>query len=129
MSPAAENSSTSNELRFVILWHELPADCDRPSHFDLMFESGDVLRTWSIPNLPTQGETLVAVALPDHRNRYLQYQGEVGDGRGTVTRREWGTYKSIADQKNRFVADVAGESLVATLTLTNVGDEWTLVVT
>ncbi|MEX2111880.1 MAG: hypothetical protein WD845_01765, partial [Pirellulales bacterium] len=66
-------SLTAIMPRFVILRHELPAGQARPSHWDLMFENGGTLRTWTVqcePKLPLDAE---AQSLADHRIEYLDY--------------------------------------------------------
>ena len=47
--------------RFVILLHECPLDFERPTHFDLMLEDGDTLRTWALESEPRAGEAIAAV--------------------------------------------------------------------
>ena len=51
-------------------------------HYDLMLEVG-VLRTWSEP--PVAGVELECRLLADHRLPYLDYEGPISGGRGTVT--------------------------------------------
>src|SRR5947207_11677627 len=72
--------------RFVILLHETPAGYSRKTHFDLMLEAGDSLRTWALDALPAPGETALAERLPDHRPIYLDYEGQLGGDRGGVSR-------------------------------------------
>ena len=63
--------------RFVVLYHETPPDHDRPPHFDLMLETGQVLRTFALPRWPAAGEVTAAEALADHRLAYLDYEGPI----------------------------------------------------
>jgi hypothetical protein len=78
--------------RFVILEHDHPE-----LHWDLMLESGDVLRTWRLLRPPdTPGETIDAIAIGDHRKAYLDYEGPVSGGRGNVKRWDAGEYRSTA---------------------------------
>jgi hypothetical protein len=79
--------------RFVILRHETPAGYERPTHFDLMLEWGDALRTWAAAELPEAGIELSAQELAPHRLAYLDYEGEVSGDRGSVTRIAWGEYE------------------------------------
>jgi hypothetical protein len=77
--------------RFVILEHDHPE-----LHWDLMLESGATLRTWRLLQpLRAPGETISAVALSDHRLHYLDYEGPVSGGRGTVKRWDAGEYAPI----------------------------------
>lgn len=74
--------------RYVILRHDWPAP-----HFDLLLEVGEVLKSWRLHGEPRPGVTVVATPAPDHRKHYLDYEGQVGGGRGTVTRHAAGRYE------------------------------------
>jgi hypothetical protein len=81
--------------RFVILEHDHPE-----LHWDLMLEAGTTLRTWRLLRAPqAPGEPIDAVALPDHRPHYLDYEGPVGSGRGTVKRWDAGDYGPAAPEE------------------------------
>ena len=49
--------------RFVILHHVTLPGADRASHWDLMLEMGDALRTWALPTPPEAGQSQVVEAL------------------------------------------------------------------
>ena len=68
--------------RFVILQHET----DAGSHYDLMLEVGGVLKTWSLSEPPEADREVACKSLPDHRLAYLDYEGPISGGRGSVTR-------------------------------------------
>jgi hypothetical protein len=58
------------------------------THYDLMLDDGQSLATWQIMVSPSeigQAGRISATKLPDHRRAYLDYQGPVSKGRGTVT--------------------------------------------
>jgi hypothetical protein len=78
--------------RFVILRHELPAESERASHWDLMFECDGMLRTWAVESEPIAAIDVVAEALADHRMHYLDYEGPVSGARGTVSQWDRGEY-------------------------------------
>ena len=103
--------------RFVILRHELPPGHDRGTHFDLMLEVGVVLRTWSLPHLPTMGNVVQAEALPDHRLAYLDYEGPVSGNRGSVQRVDEGEYEIIEDSAALLRIQISGKGLCGTLLL------------
>src|SRR5690242_15495503 len=85
LGPAAEGRSVP---RFVILEHDYPE-----RHWDLMFEAGPVLKTWRLAGCPRPGGVAVeAEESFDHRPIYLDYEGPVSGGRGTVTRRDAGDF-------------------------------------
>lgn len=77
--------------RFVIQHHILP---DGDEHWDLMLEGPHGLFTWSLPSPPDQQNTLPMTVrqLADHREAYLDYEGEVSGGRGRVEIHDRGTY-------------------------------------
>jgi len=88
----APASSPDSQGRYVVLWHETPADYPRPPHFDLMLQAGDALATWAVERWPGPGETVAAERLADHRRAYLTYEGPVSGDRGTVRRVASGAY-------------------------------------
>jgi hypothetical protein len=83
--------------RFVVLHHQLPAAGERPSHFDLMLEQVDGLRTYALSQWPPDRRPQSVLALPIHDRRYLDYEGPVSHDRGTVRRIASGTYRSFGD--------------------------------
>jgi hypothetical protein len=78
--------------RFVILEHDHPW-----LHWDLMLEVGTLLRTWRLSAPPSPAEAVVAEPLGDHRAMYLDYEGPVSGGRGTVRRWDAGTYDGLTE--------------------------------
>jgi hypothetical protein len=78
--------------RFVLLEH-----CWNEVHWDLMLEvePGGPLRTWAIDAEVVAGKELPARGLADHRSVYLDYEGEVSGGRGTVRRVDGGEYDRL----------------------------------
>jgi len=97
--------------RFVLLYHDCPPNYDRPSHWDLMLECGDKLRTWALAALPSNWQTahtrtreehpgcpplaesdeVITQQLADHRRDYLEFEGNLTNNRGRVIRVEEGT--------------------------------------
>ena len=105
--------------RFVILEHDHPM-----RHWDLMLESGTILRTWRLPAFPRSGETIAAEATFDHRLVYLDYEGPISGGRGRVIRRESGTFAWQTQAVDRVVVRVDGEQLRGVLRLEQEGGSW-----
>ena len=103
--------------RFVVLRHEMPDGSARASHFDLMLEHGQSLRTWAVAGLPSVGQELQAEELADHRLAYLDYEGEVSAGRGSVTRAAAGVYEVLAESADLLRMRLASETLSGELTL------------
>ena len=107
---------------FVVLQHRQPAaqiDIERrrflggddfdPSasedvHFDLMLQTSDGLLTWAMAAIPDHSGQWPAIALPLHRVQYLQYEGPVSGGRGTVNRVMAGDYELVSPDEASFLS-------------------------
>ena len=101
--------------RFVILRHETPPGYERPTHFDLMLEWGESLRTWALPSFPQVGESIEAEELAPHRREYLDYEGDVSGGRGCVERRAAGEFVLIESQPDSMRVGLHSPELVGVL--------------
>ena len=68
--------------RFVIHKHTQEGQ----THWDLMIEDGDKLKTWRLENPPEKLATGKTKATPifDHDKKFLTYQGPVNNGTGNV---------------------------------------------
>ncbi len=90
----------------------------RPDHWDLMFEIAGQLRTWSIPQTPRPGVTVMAELLADHRLAYLDYEGPVSGNRGSVSRVDRGTYNVLQEGDGAWKLSLYGAILMCELQLT-----------
>jgi DNA polymerase Ligase (LigD) len=100
--------------RFVLLFHDCPPDFGRPSHWDLMLQAGDVLRTWALAELPQMSvpsHPVDAERLADHRLAYLDYEGPVSGGRGTVSCVDAGTFETLVADDDSWDVAIAGKTL------------------
>ena len=104
--------------RFVILEHDHPH-----LHWDLMLETGTVLRTWRLAEPPEPGKTVAAEPLGEHRLTYLDYEGPVSGNRGQVRRWEFGTYDDETPSVEKTTASMTlvlhGRRLRGRCTLTS----------
>jgi hypothetical protein len=98
--------------RFVVLTHDHPF-----LHWDLMLEEGDTLRTWRLPKPPDEQGALDVEALGGHRLAYLDYEGPVSGGRGTVERWDAGTYELIESAEDRLLVRLVGTKVQGTASL------------
>ncbi|MFO1094461.1 MAG: DNA polymerase ligase N-terminal domain-containing protein [Planctomycetaceae bacterium] len=106
--------------RYVILTHDHPFP-----HWDLMLESGGVLRTWRLLNEPATGRRVPAERLADHRLKYLDYEGPVSGGRGIVARWDYGTYAQLPPTfQGRYSLAGTRDLLFAELASGIEGDSW-----
>jgi hypothetical protein len=96
----------TNMPRFVVLEHDHPE-----RHWDFMLEAGDVLRTWRLAACPEPGRSVYAEASFDHRPLYLDYQGAVSGGRGTVVRWDAGTFTWMEETPDLIAVQLQGERL------------------
>jgi hypothetical protein len=90
--------------RFVILEHDHPH-----LHWDLMFEVGAILRTWRLEAPPLSSPSIPAEPLGDHRLHYLDYEGPVSGGRGTVQRWDAGTFTGEVQDSDRITVRLEGQ--------------------
>ncbi len=108
--------------RYVILEHALPPGRERTTHWDLMLESGEVLRTWALAAPPALEVAVTAEGLVDHRREYLDYEGPISGNRGSVTRWDEGRYEIEADNRERLTIVVEGRRLRGRLALQRQAD-------
>src|SRR5262249_55736250 len=102
---------TTTMPRFVILEHDHPQ-----LHWDLMLETGDVLRTWRLGAPPAEGEFSAEPSF-DHRLLYLDYEGPISGDRGRVVRRDRGTYDLLTEGSGVLDVRLGGEKWRGTLQL------------
>ena len=123
--------------RFVLLYHDCPPNYVRPSHWDFMLESGDVLRTWALEQLPRDWQaartrtagiypncpslspdnTVAAMQLNDHRLDYLELEGPLSGDRGAVTQVAAGIYRSELENPGDWRVVLTSDRLAARVQL------------
>jgi hypothetical protein len=105
--------------RFAVLRHDSP----RGLHWDLLLEMGPVLRTWALPQPPEPGAEMICQSLPDHRLAYLDYEGPVSGGRGSVARWDGGTYRIDRQTEEELVVELRGEKLSGRAVLSRLAEQ------
>jgi hypothetical protein len=105
----------------VLLQHDHPW-----LHWDLMLEVGAVLRTWRLSSPPSPGETVAAEPLGDHRALYLDYEGPVSGGRGTVHRWDAGTYDGLTERNGAAEFHLRGTTVRGQCAIGRDADGWKL---
>ena len=95
------------------------------THFDLMLESADSLRTWRLDTPPhkIQSQPVPATSIADHPKRFLTYEGPVQNGQGNVRIVDSGTYCSAEETCTQLKLTLAGRILKGTFTLTHIADD------
>jgi len=112
--------------RFALLIHDSP----RGLHYDFFLEKGDVLKTWALPHVPETGLEIPCQALADHRPIYLDYEGPISGGRGTVARWDQGTYLIERWSDDEIVVELAGAKFTGRVELrrsANSPEKWRFV--
>jgi len=99
--------------RFVVLQHDSP----RGLHWDFMLQQDQALATWATLQPPDADGPLVAERLFDHRMAYLDYEGPVSGGRGSVTRWDQGTYQMQSQSPREWIVLLMGNRLIGEATL------------
>ena len=84
--------------RFAVLQHDRPV-----LHWDFLLEHEGVLLTWRLSAPPQAGAAVDGEKSFDHRLVYLDHEGPVGGGRGSVTRWDGGTFDWEIREANRVV--------------------------
>jgi len=105
--------------RFSILEHDHPH-----RHWDLLLESGAVLRSWRLSAPPGAAADLTAEATPDHRLLYLDYEGPVSGGRGHVTRWDAGSFAWLEDGSDRVAVRLCGVRVRGVLVVEGTRVSW-----
>jgi hypothetical protein len=93
--------------RYVILEHDWPS-----LHWDFLLEAGEVLRAWRLLGEPGPGREVPAEPNADHRPLYLDYEGPVSGGRGSVTRWDAGEFDWVENTADRVVVELRGGKVV-----------------
>jgi len=87
-----------------------------------MLEKEAVLRTWRLDRPPTQPGPIAAQAVADHRLAYLDYEGPVSGGRGTVQAFDRGEYSLLTDDRLIIEVKLQGDMLRGRATLKHLPD-------
>ncbi len=108
--------------RFVLLRHTCPTEYQKPSHWDFMLEQEGQLQTWELRVLPLLWaqalgapgavEAVPAIRLPDHRLEFLEYEGPLTGGRGTVHRCDWGDYQLLRQEESIVEFFLSGKTIL-----------------
>lgn len=96
----AELWAESSVNRFVVLRHDVGPCFERTpeAHLDWMFATGKVLSTWTTELITDFDDSfdVTCMRLADHRSIYLDREGDLGGGRGSVRRVLVGQYTLLA---------------------------------
>jgi bifunctional non-homologous end joining protein LigD len=104
--------------QFVIQKHTKPGD----AHWDLMVQEGDMLQTWRLDKSPKQLLNTQAKAekIFDHPLKFLTYEGNVNEGKGSVKIADKGICKITAQSDSKIEMELAGAILKGEFILTHI---------
>jgi bifunctional non-homologous end joining protein LigD len=112
--------------RFVVQRHDRQGQL---THWDLMLEQGDVLKTFRLDRPPVDvlTEAVSAIAIADHPVRFLTYEGSVNQGLGCVQIAERGTYTATLQTQESWDMEMDGAILRGRFLLSHVqAERWRL---
>lgn len=96
------------QLRFVLLHHLATG---RDPHFDLLLELRPGRKLWDLETKKDPRAAYTPIIWRRHglhRRRYLNYEGDLGNGRGIVKRLDCGTY-SVRAKRGVLHIDLQGD--------------------
>ncbi len=99
-------------MRFVIQRH-----LNNNEHFDLMIELENSDKLFALKILSLDIDSLLnntvikAERLPDHRKEYLEYEGPVSGGRGSVKIFDSGRCRTILYKEDKCEFELSGKNL------------------
>lgn len=112
------------KARFVIHIHRDYG----PLHYDFMIAAGTPMPTWQFlesPLVAMTGRQLDARRIQDHRTHYLDYEGPVSKGRGSVRKLEEGTCRVLEWTENALRIRFSGKRLDGLFRMDRQsGDRW-----
>ena len=113
-----------HKTRFVIHKHTQEGQ----THWDLMIEQGDCLKTWRLENPPEKLATEKTRATPifDHDKKFLTYQGPVNNGKGTVEIVDEGNCTIESVTENDMKLNFKGNKLSGSFRLVQQQNDWRL---
>lgn len=122
--------------RFALLRHTVPEGFARPSHWDLLLEQDEACWTVTLDELPqgfddqSNRATVEALRLPDHRKKYLEYEGPVSSERGDVKRVAGGECEWLSATAERICVRLHFNSVGLQVDAERIeGDAWSVRIT
>ncbi len=98
-------------MKFIILYH---FGIDE-THYDLMLEAEGSLDSWRIPEKNFKqllnGETIEVISIKPHNKKYLNFEGELTDGKGSVKIYDKGTTSYKRNENIQFDVLIFGSEI------------------
>jgi len=80
-----------------------------PPHLDLFLARGGFVRAFRLEQLPAAGDPVHATRAFDHRPIYLDFEGSLSEGRGTIHRLGGGTHRILEETADRWTLELSGD--------------------
>ncbi|RMF75389.1 MAG: hypothetical protein D6744_13575 [Planctomycetota bacterium] len=92
-------------------------------HWDLLVERPgcERLATWRLAVNPLEHSTCPATPIGAHRRIYLDYEGDIGGGRGVVRRIDRGTSEILTEEASLIRLRLSGDLLRGAFEIRNEG--------
>lgn len=107
---------------FALLEHRtIPGAAGGPVHWDLLVElpGHEGLATWRLALNPLEAHgPIAAQRIGEHRRRYLDYEGDIGGGRGSVRRLDRGEALVLRQDEGSLLLELRGSLLHGVFELT-----------
>ena len=105
--------------RFTIVQHHWQG-----IHWDLFLESNDSLLTWELTSEPCASSNILAHTKPNHRLKYLDYEGKISGNRGYITQWDTGNFSWKTQHEGSLSFTLKGTKLKGEATLKKLNDSW-----
>ena len=95
------------------------------THWDLMVQNGDLLKTWRLDKGPGQLKNAPAKAekIFDHPLKFLTYEGKVNEGKGSVKIADKGICEITTQSDGKIEMELAGEILKGEFIMTRITED------
>jgi hypothetical protein len=112
--------------RFVVQQHTREGSV----HWDLMLESGNILKTWRLDASPEHigSEPIAAEKIFDHDLKFLTYQGVINKGLGRICIIDEGIFQTLDETEKTIRLHLQGKLLSGNFALERIAqDQWQFV--
>lgn len=104
--------------RFALSLHLAGPFSTHPTHFDLFLEHGSELLTWRLSQpIHIHPYTSSATPIEPHHLKYLDFDGPLSNGRGSVTRLLYGNLLALTIEPHAFQATLSANNRQLQLTI------------
>jgi hypothetical protein len=100
---------------------------DDDVHYDLMLETPLLLWTWRFREFPGTEAEQECERIKDHERKFLEYEGELSAGNGSVSIVEGGTFDLLSAHEDQIHITARGQKIAGACRLVKRGEnQWVL---